>query len=536
MQRQVLTLLKNFSSKLGDVFRLNWPPKIEHIAGPCTKRGDELLFVTGKPLTALGLRNLLSTLFCPQQLSQAAILVLFLVILVGGAAAQTDPSVVGQWEGPYPWPIVAIHTHVLPNGKVLAWSFGQNIVVWDPAVPGTFTPVPNSRTNVFCGGHSFLPDGRLLVTGGHVSDNVGLKDANIFDPGNIGTNPWSAVANMNAARWYPSNCSLATGEVLVIAGSIDKVQGSNTLPQVWKTTGGWRSLTSAKLNLPLYPWTFVAPNGRVFVAGPNQITRYLNTSGTGSWSQVATSNLSFQRGAGTSVMYDEGKVLIVGGGSPPTATAEVIDLKVTPPVWRVVSPMTYARRHVNATLLPDGKVLVTGGTSLAGNDAAGAVLPAELWDPKTEAWSTMASLPVHPRLYHSTAVLLPDGRVLSAGGGYGNQDVDYYDAEIYSPPYLFAGARPTITSAPASVTYGQTFFVGTPQAATIAKVTWVRLSSVTHSYNQNQRINYLSFTPQLDGVSVTMPANKNLCPPGHYLLFILNGNDVPSVARIIQIR
>ena len=191
--------------------------------------------------------------------------------------------------------------------------------------------------------------------------------------------------------------------------------------------------------------------------------------------------------------------------------------------------MNNARRQLNATLLPDGKVLATGGSSGAGFDNSSApVYAAEMWDPATEQWIAMASNTKYHG-YHSNALLLPDGRILTTGGD------DQPNAEIYSPPYLFKGARPAITSAPASVTYGQTFFVQTANAASIAKVTWIRLPSVTHAFDMNQRINRLSFSQAAGGLNVTAPSNANLCPPGHYMLFILDGNGVPSIAKIIQI-
>jgi hypothetical protein len=191
---------------------------------------------------------------------------------------------------------------------------------------------------------------------------------------------------------------------------------------------------------------------------------------------------------------------------------------------------------MNLTVLPDGKVLATGGTSSPGfNDGTQAVLAAEMWDPATGAWTTMASMQVK-RLYHSTALLLPDGRVLSAGGGRpaGINATDNKNAEIYSPPYLSNGARPTITSAPSRVSYGQQFFVGTPDAASIAKVTLVGLGSVSHTLNMNQRFRRLSFSQATDGLNVTI-TNRRLSPPSHYMLFILNSNGVPSVAKIIRL-
>ena len=244
---------------------------------------------------------------------------------------------------------------------------------------------------------------------------------------------------------------------------------------------------------------------------------------------VTNRSVNIFRDYDSAVMYDNGKVLVVGGGDPPTNTAEVIDLNASTPAWRQVASMAFARRQLNTTVLPDGKVLVTGGTSGPGfNNTNTPVFAAEMWDPATETWTTMASQQF-PRLYHSGAVLLPDARVLTIGGDNVPQ------TEIYEPPYLFKGARPTINSAPGTVSYGQTFFVETPNAASITQVTWIRLSSVTHSFNMNQRINRLSFSQVAGGLNVVAPSNANLTPPGHYMLFILNSNGVPSVAKIIRV-
>ena len=168
-----------------------------------------------------------------------------------------------------------------------------------------------------------------------------------------------------------------------------------------------------------------------------------------------------------------------------------------------------------------------------------------MWDPKTGHWTKLAKAAVD-RCYHSTAVLLPDATVLNAGGGEyrPNNAIDkqndpkdsHRDAQIFSPPYLFRGGTPPdITSAPPDVTYGQTFTVGTSHPDQVGQVNWLRLSSVTHSFNANQRINFLKFTADASALKVTAPANANLCPPGHYMLFVLNKDNVPSVAKIIRI-
>jgi hypothetical protein len=456
------------------------------------------------------------------------------------------PAVVGQWAGPVSLPIVPIHMHLLPDGSVLAWgnfatppSDGRaQARVWDPTLAQpVFQEVPNPYVDLYCSGHSFLADGRLLVTGGHLGDHIGSDVTTVFD---FRTRTWSLGPRMKAARWYPTNTTLANGEVAVVSGTIDGQTNVNTLPEVWNSVSGWRPLTSAQLTQPLYPWMHLAPNGKIFDSGPGQTTRYLDTSGTGSWTTVAFTNFGNRHQyAGASVMYEPGKVLILGGSHPPTASAEVIDLNAAVPSWQYTNPMAHARRYPNATLLPDGKVLVTGGTSSSTIDILGPVFPAEMWDPATGAWTTLAAMSVR-RMYHSTAVLLPDGRVLTAGGGgglTGSGDTDHYDAEYYSPPYLFRGARPTIGSAPASAGYGATIAVGTPNAAAIAKVSLVAPSSTTHEFNQHQRYVPLAFSRTADGtgLSVTVPSNPNLAPPGYYMLFILNGAGVPSVAKMIRV-
>jgi hypothetical protein len=145
------------------------------------------------------------------------------------------------------------------------------------------------------------------------------------------------------------------------------------------------------------------------------------------------------------------------------------------------------------------------------------------------------------RTYHASALLLPDARVLVNGSGDASGATDAYSAEIFSPPYLFDGSgnaatRPAISSAPATAGYGQTIFVGSANAASISKVTLIRIGSVTHAFNMGQRINRLAFAQATGGLNVTMPANAIQAQPGYYMLFILNGSGVPSVARIIHLQ
>jgi galactose oxidase len=249
-----------------------------------------------------------------------------------------------------------------------------------------------------------------------------------------------------------------------------------------------------------------------------------------------------------------GKVVYIGGGIPPTANAETIDLSQPQPKWQATGRMHFPRRQHNATILPDGTVLVTGGTrgdgvpgtAQAFNDLAPGqpVHVAELWDPATGRWTELAA-EAADRCYHSTAVLLPDATVLSAGGGeffavdgqtqQNDPQDSHRDAQVFSPPYLFKGPRPEITSAPSTVRHGETFDVGTPQAAKVRKVSWVGLSSVTHAFNMTQRINFLRFEARTGSIKVTAPATANVSPPGYYMLFILSDNGVPSVARIVRI-
>jgi hypothetical protein len=474
-----------------------------------------------------------------QSVSQVLLWIVLLLVTVAGThpwANAQDPSVVGQFSPLMNWYTNATHAVLLPNGRVLWWPAflsGVKARIWDP-VSNTNTLITPPAYNIFCSSFSLLTNGQVFFTGGDaVVTLIGLPNTSTYDP--VGGN-WTPLPNMNAGRWYPTNTVLPNGDILVTAGDISPTLGGNGLPQVWQVSSGtWRDLSTAQLLMPLYPKMFLAPNGTIFNAGPSQLSRYLNTDGTGGWTIGPMSQFGI-RDYGPAVMYDNGKIMMAGGGIPPTATAEVINLNDPVPTWRYTASMAYPRRQANATLLPDGTVLVTGGSSgPTFDDYTHPVFPAELWNPTTGTWTTMASLTTY-RGYHSLALLLPDGRVLSAGGQCGLADGCNVDtAEVFSPPYFFKGTRPSIASAPASVKGGQTFFVGTPDAANITQVTWIRFGAVTHTFNQEQRISFLNFSQATGGLNVTAPPSANLAPPGFYMLFLLNSNGVPSVASIIQV-
>ena len=446
------------------------------------------------------------------------------------ASAQTTQPA-GLWQNGPNFPYFPTHAHMLPNSTVMMWPgdgvSGDDPKVWDP-VSGSVTSLPRAGFDPFCSAHTFLPDGRLFVAGGHIENWFGLPDSAIYNPLN---NTWSKKASMNLGRWYPTVTGLPNGDVLVVAGSVDTTNGSNPLPQVWQAaTETWRDLTNAQFHLPVYPYMFLAPNGSVFNAGPEVATRYLNTAGAGAWTFVANRTVNVFRDYGSAVMYEPGKILMVGGSDPPTNTAEVIDLNAATPRWNAVGPMKVARRQMNAIMLPTGEVLAIGGTRGPGGnngDPGMPVLEAELWNPASGNWTVMAAEKI-PRLYHSIALLLPDARVLVTGGN------GYTQTEIFSPPYLFAGPRPVISSAPASVAKGQGFFMETPDAAGINGVTWIALPSITHTNNMHQGFfRSASITQASGGINVTAPDNPTV-PAGHYMVFLMK-NGVPSTAKIIQL-
>jgi Galactose oxidase-like, Early set domain/Glyoxal oxidase N-terminus len=541
------------------------------------------------------------------------------------AATQSNASVVGQW-GPtvFTLPGVPVHISLLPDTRLLYWGRDKSAsgfdvadssqtYIWDrrPNTPPDKVHVTktNFTTNLFCSGHSFLPDGRLLVTGGHeVSGNypevegLGSEDINVFD---YRTDTWAKVATMNKGRWYPTNVTLENGETAILSGSYwsnketnpgaRPVSLNNTVPEIYTAQGTLRqypgSAQAPNPTLEYYPFLHLAPDGRIFIAGPQMISYFFDrngANGNGSFvtlSQDAFNTLPHDFRTGSSVLYDApaGKVMVVGGEEPfarrvltETALIDLPNLNPPDPTqdprWRwsesttqpVTKPLNIPRRYHTATILPDGKVLVTSGTRCPPTDAAantidcggpastlGAVQTPELWNPATETWTLMATSPHGiPRAYHSVGLLLPDATVLVGGGGLpaalgeavGNRKLyGHNDAEIFYPPYLFnsdgtRAQQPAISSVPSRVNYGQSFIVGTANPDSIGSVVLIRLPSVTHGFNQDQRRVVLSYTSNhSNGLNVTSPATGRLCPPGHYMMFLLNQTGTPSEAKIIQV-
>ncbi|GEM84827.1 NPCBM/NEW2 domain-containing protein [Meiothermus hypogaeus] len=483
----------------------------------------------------------------------------------GGSTASTR----GVFGPVRDFPLVATHAALLPDGKVIAWysydrigvyrdmqdanaAFHQSSIVtlWDP-VTNTFEEVNNNTTDLFCAGWAVMQDGRLLVAGGNLGTPNGSLHTNIFDPV---SKTWTRGPNMRAGRWYPSVTPLPNGELLITGGQTE-TGANNTLHEVWQTNGTLRQLTGATTSgrdfEHYFPWMHVAPNGLVFHAGWNNTMSYLNTVGSGSWSSQTWVRQGPGRYYGSSVMYTPGRIITIGGGQTATATTTLIELSGTN-VTSVAGPsMAFARTHLSATLLANGRVFVNGGNRGPLFDDSSSVYDSEIWNPASNTWTTTARSQ-RPRNYHAVALLLPDATVWTAGSGGCGADcqpgsgsaragVNQLNYEIYYPPYLFdssgsLAARPTISSVPSSIRYGQSFSIVTPDAANIQSVTLLGLGASTHAFNYTQRFLALPIQSRdASSLTVAAPASANLAPPTYYMVFIINQSGVPSVARIVRV-
>ncbi|MES1209964.1 MAG: galactose oxidase-like domain-containing protein [Pseudomonadota bacterium] len=386
-----------------------------------------------------------------------------------------------------------------------------------------------------------MADGRIFVSGGHIAGHTGITALNIFDPA---TEAWSVMPEMAFPRWYPTATILPDGRFIVLSGETNCNDCDVTTPEIFDPVAkSWTQLTDSQFFFSFYPHAFVLPDGRLLVSSTiesSTVSQVLDL-GTGKWTPIGGPAVD----GGSAVMYLPGKVLKTGKSldpddqvTPSTATAYVLDATQASPTWQAAAPMNAPLSYHNLTLLPDGTVLVTGGgPTTAATDTANATLNPEIWSPETQTFTALTSTMSAPRLYHFSAQLMPDGRVLVTGGGRYNDTSapsDQFSSEFFAPPYLFKGPRPVITTAPSTLQYGQTFAVQTPDAAKIGKVSLLRYGATTHTVNMAQRYLLLTFTAGAGALTVTAPANKNIAPPGNYMLFIVDTNGIPSVSTTVH--
>ena len=454
------------------------------------------------------------------------VVVLALALMLGAAPASRaldgPPDQVGQWGPVLDWGVQGKHMALLNTGKVLVWSTGDQARVWDP-ITGDFTLTPAPFGDVHCASQVTLADGRLLVAGGQMgSPHIGIPVTSIFNPL---TNSWSRGADMAYSRWYPTLTTLPDGRALVTSG--DAVSGTRIdTPEIYDPVNDTWTPKATK-QLGLYPFMYVLPNGKVYEAGTNTTTSYFDPSGGGSWSSGPTAKFGSSSYSESGATYAPGKILRAGGGDPAMNRTQIIDMNAADPQWEETAGMAFPRRRMNTPILADGSIMAVGGTR-ASDDATQAVLDGEIWSPTTKQWTTVASM-TEARMYHSTALLLPDGRVVTAGG----ESTGRLHAQVYSPPYLFKGPRPTITSSPSDAAYGASFTVGT-DATDIEKVGLIRPSGVTHAIDMNERYVPLSFSASGTQLTITGPASANHAPPGYYMIVVVNSNGVPSVAKWVH--
>ena len=463
-----------------------------------------------------------------------------------GWAIQQAPAAVGQWSASVNIGIVGIHGALLRNGKVLMWYYpaqaGSNspAVVFDPNANTATRNDITSTSDFFCSGSTILPDGRVMIIGGlngiPPSPDYGIASVELYDPTTL---KWSAATPMVNARWYPTALAMPDGTVYAVSGT-DATGTNLVLPiELYRAGAGTWQTMPTKANIPptaqTYPRLSVLTSGKVLMSGTGAFTRLFDPVSK-TWSTLGTMNYGSRIYGGVVLLPGLQKILTAGGhatvSGPATNTAEILDLSQPTPTWAYTGSMTNARYNLGLTLLADGTVLAVGGNQLSKYSKP--VEAAELYNPATGQWTVMASQTAR-RGYHSISLLLPDGRVLSAGSDDFVAPDMSQTVEIYSPPYLFQGARPTITTAPTSVKYNAAFTITTPDAANITRVALIRPGSVTHADDFDQRYVDLAFTPGVGVVNATAPLSGNYAPPGYYMLVIVNSSGVPSVMPFLRL-
>jgi hypothetical protein len=370
----------------------------------------------------------------------------------------------------------------------------------------------------------------LVIGGGGGNFKAANRLTQIFDPQ---SETWSEAPDMEFRRWYPTATTLADGRVLSTSGLAGTSGATKSgIPEVYDPgTNSWTSLPGLEADLVTYAYMFLLPDGRVLNwAHTHDATRRFDVDAE-TW-ELLESRQNFVSEQGCAAMYRPGKVLKVGGAQE--SGAEMLDMTAAEPTWELVDDMEYPRRRCDLVLLPDGTAMAVGGSAEFQDAPECAVHAPERWDPKTGSWTTWESM-ARPRIYHSSALLLPDGRVLVAGGENVDRPAGEENMEIFSPPYLFRGPRPRVAWAPKTLGYGKGFRVKTRNARRIRSVALVRPGAPTHNFDQNQRYVPLRFHARRGSVWVRAPRFAGEAPPGDYMLFVVNEKGVPSLAHFLRL-
>ncbi|TGO05212.1 secreted protein [Serinibacter arcticus] len=475
----------------------------------------------------------------------------------GGEAAQ-----LGRWDvQAREMPVRAMHTTLLSDGRVLLVAGSGNdrsrfdagsftAAVWDPT-EDTYLEI-DVPYDMFCSGHLTLPDGKVLISGGTQSypgedDGPttfdGTDASYYFDPADDTFHPTSDMAG---AHWYPTLTKLGNGDVWAAGGIDEKAEG--TVVTEMFDTAAMRWLPTAEVPQTwsywgTYPHMYLMDDGMLFYAGAHTFGNGLPGTGASLYDwrtaqiwDVPGLRAKDLRDQAASVLLppaQDQRVLIVGGGHTEANAAgislsDVIDLSDPAPAYTPVGDLPGpGKTYVNLVNLPDRTVLAANGAT---HNRAGEVRTAALFDPGTDVWTPVVPDPVG-RSYHSTAVVLADGRVAVFGANPGNNSYEMR-VSLYSPPYLFGGERPTIVAAPASVTYGQGFALEVD--GDVASASLMSPMSSTHQTDTNARLVDLPVAGE-DVLTAQVPDNPDLLPPGPYMLTVLDTAGIPSVARWVWV-